>query len=368
MDELVFGLREAAWPLIRRELSLSYLQIGLLLSIPGILSTLVEPGLALLSDIGWRRWVVLGGGVTFILALFGTAAAPGFGLLLAATCLLFPASGAFVSLAQATWMDLEPASTERNMARWVVAGSVGGIVGPLLLVGVVGLGSGWGGATVIAALMTVPVLLFARRLRFPPSHPDTAHLRAAVRGAISALRERRVLRWLTLVQLTDLLGDVFVGFAALYLVDEGGASPGVAAAGVGILSVASLLGDALVIRILRRMNGLSWLRWSAVCALVVYPAFLLVGSLAGKLILLLPLGLVRSGWYAIVQARLYSELPARGGTAIAIGAPADLVGVLLPLAIASVAERWGLQSAMWLLLGAPIALLTLLPSGVREES
>ncbi len=367
MDELVFGLREAAWPLIRRELSLSYLQIGLLLSIPGIASTLVEPGLALLSDIGWRRRVVLGGGVTFVLALFGTAAASGVGLLLAATCLLFPASGAFVSLAQATWMDLEPASTERNMASWVLAGSVGAVVGPLLLVGIVGLGSGWRWATVVAALMTVPVLLSARRLQFPPPHPDTPHLRAAVRGAIAVLRERRVLRWLTLVQLTDLLGDVFVGFSALYLVDEGGASPSIAAAGVGILSVASLLGDALVIRILRRMNGLSWLRWSAVGALVVYPAFLMVGSLAGKLILLLPLGLVRSGWYAIVQARLYSELPARGGTAIAVGAPADLVGVLLPLAIASVAERWGLHPAMWLLLGAPIALLTLLPSGGRED-
>ena len=368
MDELVFGLREAAWPLIRRELSLSYLQIGLLLSIPGIVSTLVEPGLALLSDIGWRRSVVLGGGVTFILALFGTAAAPDFAFLLAATCVLFPASGAFVSLAQATWMDLEPASTERNMARWVVAGSVGGIVGPLLLVGVVGLGSGWRGATVVAGLLAVPVLLFARRLRFPPPHPDTAHLRAAIRGAIAALRERRVLRWLTLVQLTDLLGDVFVGFAALYLVDVGGASPRVAAAGVVVLSVASLLGDALVIRILRQMDGLAWLRWSAVGALVVYPAFLMVGSLAGKLILLLPLGLVRSGWYAIAQARLYSELPARGGTAIAVGAPADLVGVLLPLAIASVAETRGLHSAMWLLLGAPIALLTLLPSGIRKES
>jgi FSR family fosmidomycin resistance protein-like MFS transporter len=281
----VFGLREAAWPLIRRELSLSYIQIGLLLSMPGILGTLVEPGVALLSDIGWRRRVVLGGGVTFVLALYGAAAASGFGLLLAAICLLSPASGASVSLAQATWMDLEPASTERNMARWVVAGSVGGITGPLILGAAVALGAGWREATLASALMTVPVLLAARRLRFPPPHPDTMHLRAAVRGTIAALRERRVLRWLALVQLTDLLGDVFLGFSALYLVDVGGASPGLAAAGVGILSVASLLGDALVIRVLRRMDGLSWLRWSAGGALVVYPAFLLIGSTMGKLIL-----------------------------------------------------------------------------------
>jgi FSR family fosmidomycin resistance protein-like MFS transporter len=363
----VFGVREAAWPLIRRELSLSYVQVGLLLSIPGILSTLVEPGLALVSDTGWRRRVVLSGGVAFLLALFASALAPDFGFLLAATCLLYPASGAFVSLAQATWMDLEPTSTERNMARWVLAGSFGAVVGPFLIGAAVRLGSGWRAATMAAALLAVPVLLSARHLRFPPPHPDTTDLRAAVRRAITALRRRPVLRWLTLLQLTDLLGDVFFGFTALYLVDVGGASPGIAAAGVGTLSVATLVGDALVIRILRRMDGLSWLRWSAAAALVAYPAFLLIGSVSGKLALLLPLGMIRSGWYAILQARLYSELPARGGTVIAVGAPADLVGALLPLAIAFVAQRWGLHSAMWLLLAAPIAILTLLRTGIRDE-
>ena len=361
-------MREAAWPLIRRDLSLSYVQVGLLLSIPGIVSTLLEPGLALLSETGRRRRVVLTGGVAFTVALFLVAAAPSFTGLLAATCLLYPASGAFVSLAQATWMDLEPTSTERNMARWVVAGSVGGLAGPLLLGAAVVLGSGWRGATMTAALLTLPFLLSARHLRFPPPHPDTTDLRAAVRGAIAALRRRPVLRWLTVLQLTDLLGDVFFGFTALYLVDVGGASPGLAVVGVAILSVATLVGDALVIRLLRRMDGLSWLRWSAGAALVAYPAFLLIGSVSGKLALLLPLGLIRSGWYAILQARLYAELPARGGTAVAVGAPADLVGSLLPLAIAFVAERSGLRSAMWLLLAAPIALLTLLPTRGQESS
>ena len=34
LDEFVFGAREAAWPAIRDELDLSYVQIGLLLSVP----------------------------------------------------------------------------------------------------------------------------------------------------------------------------------------------------------------------------------------------------------------------------------------------------------------------------------------------
>ena len=77
--------------------------------------------------------------------------------------------------------------------------------------------------------------------------------------------------------------------------------------------------------------------------------------------------MLRAGWYAILQARLYLELPGRGGTAVAIGAPADLMGSLLPLAIGILAHRMGLGSTMWLLLAAPIALLTLLPvEGPRE--
>lgn len=332
-----------------------------MLSIPGIVGTLIEPGLALLSDTGRRRQVVLGGGGAFVLALILYAAAPNFPMLLAASCLLYPASGAFVSLAQATWMDLEPSSTERNMGKWVLAGSVANVIGPLALAAAVALGPGWRGATLIAAIMTVPALFAASRIRFPDPHPETADLRTALRGAIAALRVSRVRRWLTLLQLTDLLQDVFLGFVALYLVDVGSASPELAALGVGILTAAALVGDVFLLPVLRRIDGLRYLRGSASAALVVYPAFLLAGSAMAKLILLVPIGILRAGWYSIPQARLYSELPARGGTVVAIGAPADLVGAFLPLAIGMVAERFGLASAMWFLLAAPLALLTLLP-------
>lgn len=360
MDELVFGIREAAWPLIRGELSLTYLQVGLLLSVPGIVSPCIEPGLALLADTGHRRRVVLGGGAGFILALILLAAAPNFAVMLAASCLFYPASGAFVSLSQATWMDLDPSATERNMGKWVLAGSVGAALGPVALTVTVALGSGWRGATLGAAILTVPILIWASRVRFPELHPEVTDLRAALRGAIAALRERAVIRWLTLLQLTDLLQDVFLGFVALYLVDVGRASPASAALGVGILATAGLVGDALLLPVLRRVDGIRYLRWSATAVLVAYPAFLLAGSVTTKLVLLIPVGILRAGWYSIPQARLYAELPSRGGTIVALGAPADLAGALLPLVVGTAAQRIGLASAMWLLLAAPLALLVLL--------
>jgi MFS transporter, FSR family, fosmidomycin resistance protein len=342
-------------------------QIGLVLSLSGLFSTVVEPGLALLSDAGRRRRIVLGGGALFIVSMLAFAAAPDFAVLLGASMLFYPASGAFVALAQATWMDLEPDATERNMARWVVAGSLGNVAGPLLLGAVVFLGSGWRAATAAAAALALPVLLAAARVRFPDPHPDVTDLRAAFRGATAALRSRSVLRWLALVQLTDLLGDIFLGYLALYLVDVAGTSPPLAGTGVAIFATAGLVGDAALLPVLRRIDGQTFLHWSAVGTLVTYSAFLAAGPVTAKIALLIPVGILTAGWYAIPQGRLYAELPARGGTAVAIAAPAGLAGSLLPLAIGAVASVAGLDAAMWLLIGAPLALLVLLPrrSGSR---
>ena len=63
LDELVFGVNQAAWPLMRSDLRLSYLQIGLLLSVPGIVSAILEPLLGILGDVWKRRLLILGGGI-----------------------------------------------------------------------------------------------------------------------------------------------------------------------------------------------------------------------------------------------------------------------------------------------------------------
>jgi hypothetical protein len=121
LDEFVFGTREAAWPLIRADLGLSYAQIGMLLGLPNVIGNLVEPALGILGDVWRRRALILGGGVAFALALLLTALSQSFPALLLSFILFYPASGAFVSLSQATLMDADPARHEQNMARWTFA-------------------------------------------------------------------------------------------------------------------------------------------------------------------------------------------------------------------------------------------------------
>jgi len=117
----------------------------------------------------------------------------------------------------------------------------------------------------------------------------------------------------------------------------------------------------LLLPILKRVSGLGYLRASAALVAVVYPAFLLVESLTGKLVLLGALGLLNAGWYAIPQARLYGELPGASGAAMALGTVSGLLGGAFPLAIGFVATAAGLGTAVWIPLAAPLVLLALLP-------
>jgi FSR family fosmidomycin resistance protein-like MFS transporter len=137
VDELVDGTKNAALPLMRADLRLTYGQIGLLASVPLLLGSLLELPLGVLAGHGRRRRLaVLGGGMVFILSLAIAASARSFAGLLVAFVLFFPASGAFVSLTQSGLMDADPGRREQHMARWELAGSVGSVAGPIVLVGV----------------------------------------------------------------------------------------------------------------------------------------------------------------------------------------------------------------------------------------
>jgi MFS transporter, FSR family, fosmidomycin resistance protein len=329
------------------------------LAIPGFVGSALDPLIGVLADTGRRRALLLAGGLAFALSAGLTAAAVGFWTLLLALVIGNPATGAFVSLAQATLMDLDPPRREERMAWWTLAGSVGYLGGPVLLAAAVWTGAGWRGVSVALALATLPLVAASRRLPLAP-----ARRRPTVRALRHALRELRrleVLRWLTVLEAADLMLDVFHGFLALYLVDVVGLQPVDAALGVGVWTGAGLIGDLLLVPLLAVVSGRTYLRISAAAALLAYPGFLLAPGLPATLVLLAALGLLNSGWYAIPKAGLYHALPGRSGTAVAVGGVGGLVGSAVPLAVGAAAGLIGLGATMWLLLLAPIALVALVP-------
>ena len=327
----------------------------MLLAVPGVFGSVLDPAIGVAGDTQRRRALLVAGGIGFALSAALSAGAIGFWSLLVALMIGNPATGAFVSLAQATLMDAAPAERARNMARWTVAGSVGYVAGPVLIAAAAVTGLGWRGLLLLLALPAIPLALAVRPARVGDSPPDW-------HGFFRALRDPAVLRWLAVLEAADLLLDVFHGFLALYVVDVVGARPVEAALAVAVWTGAGFAGDVLLLPLLRRVDGMAYLRVSAALALVAYPAFLLVPGLAAKLALLVVLGLLGAGWYALPKAALYDALPGRSGTAVAVGGAGGILGACVPAALGAIAGGVGLGPTMWLLVIAPVALLVGLPS------
>ena len=270
LDELVGGTRAAAWPLIRHDLGLTYVQIGLVLAVPGLVGSALDPIVGALGDSPRRRAAMVVGGIGFAVSAALAGLAPSFAVLLIALLIGNPATGAFVSLAQATLMDAEPKERVRNMARWTLAGSVGYVAGPVLLAVALWMGLGWRGLSVALALCALPLVFGLRRLPAGHHHAPSPLLRR-VGSALAELRRGEVRRRLATLEAADLLLDVFHGFLALYFVDVVGTKPVEGALAVALWTGASLVGDALLLVVLRVVDGDTYLRWSAAITLVLYP-------------------------------------------------------------------------------------------------
>ncbi|HVG33036.1 MAG TPA: MFS transporter [Pyrinomonadaceae bacterium] len=368
LDELVFGVREAAWPLIRNDLQLSYAQVGILLSVPGLVGNLVEPPLAILSDVWKRRALILAGGIFFAAATLAISLSWSFTVLLIALVVINPSSGMFVGLSQAVLMDAESARQEQNMARWELSGALGNVVGPLALAACLMLGLGW--RSLFASFFLLTLVLIAAAWRFPLSKPlrlndgQTEQRRGilyGVREAWRALHRLEVWRWLILLEFADLTMDGLHGFLALYLVDIVGMSATRASVSVFMWKCAALPGYVLLIRLLDRVRGLAYLRLSALAVAFLFTAFLIAPGAPLKLLLLCLIGFANAGWYSILKAQLYKSMPGQSGTVLAVANVFGLVGALTPLWLGLVAERHGLKATMWLMLLGPVALICALP-------
>jgi FSR family fosmidomycin resistance protein-like MFS transporter len=63
----------------------------------------------------------------------------------------------------------------------------------------------------------------------------------------------------------------------------------------------------------------------------------------------------------VLQARLYTLLPAQSGTVMALGSVSAVLAGLVPIVLGGLAQRFGVQVALWALLLGPLALLLGLP-------
>lgn len=360
LDELNYGLYGATLPQLRDDFALTYTQVGLLFTLPSVISVLLEPAMGLLGDTRHRRTLVLVGIVSTAIGLAMISAAQTYGVLLLAFGTLYIASGAYVNLSQATLIDRDPARAEQTMARWTLLGAIGVTAGPLLMTVLFSVGIAWRGAYVALAVVAALFALALFRQRFDShvgaqAEPQSA--RVLARNLLTALRQRSLLKWVLLTELADFMLDKLLEVTGLYFHDVAGVSLAGASAAVAVATVAGLIGSGLLVPALERLNGLRLLRVTAVAALITYAAFLLVPVIWLKYVLIGVISFVTAGWFAILRAKTFEALPGQSGLVVAVTSLANISSLFVPVLLGSIADAVGLQSAMWLLAIGPVALI-----------
>jgi FSR family fosmidomycin resistance protein-like MFS transporter len=366
-DELNYSIGNAALPPLRTDLGLTYIQVGLLLGVPGIINTFIEPMLMLLGDTRFRKHIMLGGGLAIALSLAAIATTHSFAIALVGFIIAYPASGAFVSLSQATLMDLNPTREPQMMARWTLSGSLANLIGPLILAAGLALGLGWRWAYLGLALMCL-VLVGMTWLRHIPMQVSQSPIplvphpgKSLLRGLWDALRNPSLMRWMILLQFSDLLLDVLTGYLALYFTDVIGLSVAQASVMMSVLMGAGLISNIVLIPLLEKYPGRTLVRLSANVTGVLYAAWLLAPWLWAKIGLIILVKLVTLGWYEVLQGEAFGEVPGRSGTVMAINSLIGLLGGGVAFLIGWVAARAGLQIALWILLAGPVSLVFFVP-------
>lgn len=360
LDEFIYGLQGAVLPHLKSDLALTYTQVGLLFTVPGLISIVGEPIIGLLGDTRYRRALVIGGIVATALGLLLTGIGQTFAVILLAFCILYIASGAYVSLAQATLIDRDPMRAEQTMARWTLLGQIGVTIAPLIVTALFALGYGWRGLYLalagVAGVYTA--LLLRQRFDAHAGAEKRASLREMARHLLAALRTRELLRWILLTELADFMLDKLLEVTGLYFHDVVGVSLAVASGAVAVFTIAGLIGNTLLVPALERVSGL---RVSAVIVLATYIAFLLAPSVWLKFALIGILSFCTTGWYAILRGRTYAVLPGQSGLIVSVTALGNISGVFVPLILGRIADTFGLQWAMWVLALGPLALMVGLP-------
>jgi len=360
LDELIYGLYGATLPYLKTDLALTYTQVGLLFTLPGVIGVMADPFIGLLGDTRHRRTLVIGGIVATMIGLLLASLAQVYGVLLLAFGVLYVASGAYVNLSQATLIDLNPNRAEHTLARWTLLGSIGVTVSPLIVIAAFSIGYTWRSIYLACALIAALFVVLLFKQKFESHHgarDESISIRKLSRSLMAALRNRQMLKWIILTELADFMLDKLLEVTGLYFHDVVHVSLAGASAAVAVFTIVGLIGNGLIVPMLEKVRGVRLLRVTAIVALVAYTALLLAPIVWIKYVLIGVISFSTAGWFAILRAKCFEVLPGQSGVVIAVTSLANLLSLFVPFVLGSIADAIGLPTAMWLLAIGPVALI-----------
>jgi MFS family permease len=368
LDELFAGGPTLGAAQVRAELGLGYATLAAaVLALPLFTALVVEAPLFLLAARLGRRRLAAASLATFaVTAAFATMATSPLALA-ACFAVASPASGIALGLVQASQLDRDPTRREHWMTRWTLAASLGDLAAPVMLALVTTIGFGWRATFVPVSLALAALAVVTWRApeaSFTLTEEADDEELSMFAGVRRAARTPRLLLWTLGVQLCDLLDEIFVIFAALFLHEVRGASAQHAMLVLFVGALSCSLGLVVTERALRRASPRALLVASSILCAASLVGFVLLPGRGAELALVFALGFFSAPLYPLAKAQAYSTLPDAPDVVNATGSAFTTLAVVLPVCVAWLAERWGLDVAMLALCAQPLGLL-LLASLVR---
>lgn len=342
-DETVAYLPFAAVESIRRDVDLTYVQAGLLLTLyPGI--GLLTTPLGVVVDRVNRRVLAAIGGVGYGAGLCLFAAAGNFWVLFAAVCLMGTAGDLLVDAAEVSLVEIAGDNVEPALARVNLLGALGDLAGPLLLAGALWSGLGWRAAFWVAgAAMLAYGLVLASQPLPPPVKREEQH--SALRALLLVARDRRVIVAGLLVAIISAFDDTFVGFAMAFLIADHDLGAVLVTVSTGAGLVGGVAAAAWASRTGGRRVGLR------TCSLVLTAGVVLLLALPNPVTAAVSMAAVGASVnlaWIMLQARYMTLRPGEVGTTSAVVEAVSQVGVVTPLVVGFLADRADLTVAMLL--------------------
>lgn len=360
VDELSAGVPTLGAADIRAALGLGYGSVAAtLLSVPLLLAFFGEPPLLLLAKrVGRRRMAVAGFAVMALGNLAAAWADNAWQLTICLACSA-AAGGVALALVETAIMDGAPDEREIWMTRWTIGATLGDIAAPGLLALAAFAGFGWRGAFAAAALFAgLAACTLPRRMGEDTADEDNERLGigAALRRALG---NRRLLGWCAAATVCDLLDEILVVFAVLFLRDVRGMDAAPAALAIAAVPAAGALGLLLAHGLLRRVAPLRYLGVNSVICALAIGSFVAFPSSIAAVALLGVIGFTAASMWPITTAQCYRALPEDSTTVAVVGSLFTPLSIAMPVAIAAAADAWGLVAAVLLLALQPLGLLAL---------
>jgi MFS family permease len=364
LEELSSGVPSGGAPDIERGLALSHTATAaVLFLVPGVIQLVLDPLWFVLAERFGRPWLVRGGLAIMAAASLVAAIAPGPIVLTCALGIWGVATGAAVSLTELTLVDHWPDRRARTMARWTLLALIGDFAAPLLLGALAVVAprlEAWRTSfAIVGALLAIWAVVTSLR-PFPAvadaGGDDEPSLWQATREAI---RDRVLIGWLFGTALCNLLDEILIVFASIYVRDQLAATPAEQSAMVGAFIAGGAIGLIVLERLLIRHSEHRLMIAAGVTCTLAFAAWLAAPTVWASIALMVPVGATAAPLYPLATAQAYARCPERSAVVLVASHLFAPFALAVPWGLGWIADHAGVLAALALLAAQPVGLVVL---------